>query len=77
MEPKNIIHASNRDELRQWYTAIHGTCQEMWLRVNRWKAPAEVDIDVLVTIIQRRLYNFLKFELSRSFMLLNMYVQNT
>ena len=52
MEPKNIIQASSRDELRQWYITNRGTCQEMWLRVNRGKAPAEGIIGYVDSVME-------------------------
>lgn len=41
MEPKIIIPASTRTELRQWFLDNHESCREMWVRVNRGKQPVE------------------------------------
>lgn len=52
MEPKNIIQVSSREELRCWYNENHGSCTEMWLRVNRGKQPVAGTVGYVDSVLE-------------------------
>lgn len=52
MEPKNVIQASTREELRNWFEANHSSCKEMWVRTNRGKHQVDGTISYVDSVME-------------------------
>lgn len=65
MEPKNIIQVSNRAELRKWFEENHACCTEMWVRVNRGKAPQEGTVGYVDSVLEALCFGWIDSTLKK------------
>lgn len=65
MTPSNIIKVSTRDELRIWYAENHGTCREMWVRVNRGCSPVEGVVSYVDAVMEALCFGWIDSTLKK------------